>query len=335
MSNHSTNSTSFQGFSVCFPKDGECLHPAIECIIVLFNLISMLTNILHLILLNRIASLKGTAYGIILKGLSIADLYYTLPTILQSSCTLRLAVVQRFEVGLFFVTISGLSVYFRLFILTLASLERFLALCRPFKHSDSIFVRHMKVWSGLCCVAAIAFSVRDLNIETENTCLDLVTGFSNCANLRGSRRCAISMVLLSSISTIFLILVQIQLRKMNRVSTSVNREDKELKVAALYVLAMVLVFYFCFLVAIIDKIILWAFHTSVTGIGVVALLLNSLYGVLNTVIYGWVTPTYQHNAKLLLHQILLKLGVKNTSHNSQQRTLRSTSTAQPATGETI
>ena len=289
---YSNNTSSNQQFSLCQPESTICLSPSIEWTIISVNIISGLVNILHFVVLSKIPQLKATAYGAILKALCITDLYFVIPTILQTNCSLRNIVTYHFRLGIFFQVLTGWVVYLRPLMLAFASCERFLALYRPFLHETSKFVQHVWLWLIFCLLGALTFAVRDIMMGKEFACVDTVVGVNSCTNNSASQRCAISVALPSAIMTTFLMLVLVQIRKMNRVQVTGN-QNKDLRKAALYVLAMVFVYYFCFSVTIVDKVVLWSIDRSLTNLRLIGLLLNSLYGILNTIVYGWITPSYR------------------------------------------
>ena len=294
-----TNSSSFQGFPLCYPESGACLPIAVEWTIILINIITAVVNVLHLFILSKITRLRATAYGDILKMLAVTDVYFAIPTTLQTTCALRAVITYHKRVGLFLQVLTRTSVYIRLFTLSLASLERLLAIYRPFRHGNSNFVRYIWLWFILCWVASSIVAWRDLYSTNYYTCMDTVLGISNCTNFRSSRRCVVAVITLSIISTTFLVLVRIQLCKMNRVAAHRQQAPKDLKKAAFYILTIVLIFYLCFTTFIIDGLLLWWFRKSINNLRVFALLLNSIYGLLNTFVYGWISPAYQRKARQL------------------------------------
>ena len=125
------------------------------------NLLSFIINFLHILILRTMPNLRKRNYFWILLGINLADMFAGISYIINTSCmdkkiletTHGVIVCSLLIVG---VESSTLSRYFQL---TLASLDRYYALCRPFEYENSRILNNIGKVSFLAWTVNVSPSI--------------------------------------------------------------------------------------------------------------------------------------------------------------------------------
>lgn len=132
------------------------------------NLLAVVVNILHIVILSRMASLKGTSYYHILVHLSLADLLSTLTTFYWM-LPIDLSYYSASPAALLAicVTANDIGPAGRYSLMGASSLERYYALCKPMTYSTSKYITMIRfrlpmVWAIVCVILAIATGITHL-----------------------------------------------------------------------------------------------------------------------------------------------------------------------------
>ena len=132
-----------------------CANLTAALILNVLNAASILINILHLVVLSSLQSLRDKSYRTLLISLCTVDIWCSVSMLLATNCALRTFLSASAPLPTLWNLIicilleSGSCV--RFLVHCLSSFERYLAVCKPFSHRLSMFVRHLKK-----AVAAVA-----------------------------------------------------------------------------------------------------------------------------------------------------------------------------------
>lgn len=269
-------------------------------IIVFLNLISVTMNILHIIVLSRLSSIKGTKYRLVLLHLTASDILYALMMVLTNiESEPSLFRKTPLEILMIYFLINHVIRYVKYPLMTVASLERYYALCHPMEYATSCLITKLHIWLAIVWVFLAISNGIFLSVHHDNLCYQTSVGISidsspNSYILNGSLS-----ILVSLVAAGLLIRVMVELWKMAK--RTIDMQDDSLKRASMYVIIVTVTYYSCTLPPFVGGIIIVkASSNSFLNHYISALTFPSLYGILNALVYGWITPAYRKEVRALL-----------------------------------
>lgn len=256
----------------------------------IINIASLLINILHLAVLSRLESLKGTKYRCILINISLADTVHVFSVAYMHMCfeTSPLALKGgelNFRILITVVTTVGDHISYYVFLV--ASVEKYLAICKPYSYQSSIIVRRLPA----------VFAVAWLFVSIISTCVAIMNQSSPFWTRNWQFTVLQVMILAVApnvVSATLLINVGKELNRMKNQSAFVADNGKEKK-AAIYV---IIVFAMEMAVFLLNMVCIIISHTSTeTACEVWNAVVKAPHTIANTVIYGWRTKAYQEHVR--------------------------------------
>lgn len=258
------------------------------------NFISVLANLLHIVILSKMPSLRGSAYYLILVHLSLADIHYALNVITHMTWN-RPSYFENvsFAAVLIYDVLLGTSTNNRFMLMLAASLERYIAICQPMKYSTSKYVSHLHIWLVVCWLLSYLLSCLKTGLSYRRLCFYSLRGPSLEQGMEAGLISLVLKILPALISGVFLVRVMKELKRMGK--NNPTQEMAQLRRATRYLITVFVIFYGCLISPIIAFSLFIAKVTSPNTFGYYLFyeLFNSLYGCLNIVIYGWMTPAYR------------------------------------------
>ena len=283
------------------PVDGDMLWLGI---LLSVNTLSVMINCMHMFVLRKIQRLRDRSYFWILLNLTLVDTAVAISVALIVSCTRPW--LQKVDYGKILgaaLLVSGESSSMcRYFQLTLASLDRYYAVCRPFEYANSRLLNNIGKLSFLGWITNILPSLAQFLVAPNAICLGALWPFTTQHKytvyifLWGSLN-----MLLPSIATAILLTKAIrELKRMQKRSSSMTDDDREVKNATKYVLVTCILFY----ITVIPLVLLALMRTKLDYYDIYDMYLfvalcQSLYGVLNVVLFGFFNPAYVGQIKSL------------------------------------
>lgn len=261
-----------------------------------FNVFSIFANIIHMVILSLIPSLKKSSYYHVLLHISISDIHYALYAI----CRLTLNRAEYFQnspkfVYLIYDIIMTSADSNRYLILAMASFERYSALCRPMAHTTSKFTVYIHIWLPCSWIVIFVWTSIGVGVFHEDLCFNPLTGPSTAYG-----KVSGAVIILGAVGPCLLAIAALQTRVLAELlrmrETNITREQTTIRKATHSLLIIIGVFYLCLtptMAAFLNRLYRGPTYRSLDYyLG--SVLFSSLYGVVNTLIYGWMTPAYRH-----------------------------------------
>ena len=145
---------------------------------------SFVVNIIHIMILRRLPSLKGKLYLSVLVSMSCVDMWFSISTILANNCQLRTYISTHTTAPLpalwnmIIVILMETAVIWRYVVQCMSSVGRFLAVVRPYIHSSSFLIAHIgKVVFGLTLFFTIIIACKSIGmLNMDVMCVHSVMG---------------------------------------------------------------------------------------------------------------------------------------------------------------
>lgn len=261
-----------------------------EMLCTAMSAVSVVVNILHLVAVHSMPSLKGRTYLKLLTHIGLVDIFSSISVILQINCQLHhLSYLRPKSIAAVISISSSVAPTVRYLIFVLASCDRYLAICKPMYYSQSKVVLYFHMWAAagwVLCLSAV--TVRD-TVFLSHLCLNSMLGASNYVGVAPTSLTFTILIISFSISTVLQISVGLEIYRMNKRSHSKN--DDVMK-AALYILIIYIEFLCCLCPVLVCVVLNFnnrcRFHLAWFTTFVFA-----LYGIVNTLTYGWLNPPYR------------------------------------------
>ena len=259
------------------------------------NILSFVINFLHLLILRAMPNLRKRNYFWILFGINLADIFVAISYIISTSCMDKkiLETIHGVVLCSLLIIGAGSSTLSRYFQLTLASLDRYYALCRPFEYETSRILNNtvklsFLAWTinVLLSTLTVAFSFSAIRIGGLGPFLT-----TNKYSLYFAAVTVLSALLPSVATAIFLVKCLRELRKMR--NRSLSDEDKEVKNATKYIIITCILFYSSVLFVLLHFVIKDHLNNAASVmIFKIHTLYQSLYGIANVALFAVYTPAY-------------------------------------------
>ena len=271
----------------------QCLKP-LDVVASTMNAISYLINIFHLIVITRLESLKGTQYRTILINISLADLVNTLTMAVFYSCydffisifdyvdtepALRIPI----NTLVLFANYIGYHVFF------VASIQKYLAICKPISYQSSPFVKRLPVVFTLAWIYVLLLNLVFPVMETLSPILLSLTGEFRMAQ-------AVLLSIPPNIITgVLLVKVYRAMKVRQRVRKTMNITNVAQAKGDQGVMYLIIIFTLEMIVFALNVVSIIIFYQTEMTIWtkIWNAFIKPLYTVANTIIYGWRTKAYR------------------------------------------
>ena len=259
------------------------------------NSLSFIINFLHLLILRAMPNLRKRNYFWVLFGINLADMFAAVFYIISTSCMDKKVLETTHGLVLCSLLIIGAesSTLSRYFQLTLASLDRYYALCRPFEYETSRILNNtvklsFLAWTinVLLSTLTVAFSFSAIRVGALGPFLT-----TNKYSLYFAAVTVLSALLPSVATAIFLVKCLRELRKMR--NRSLTDEDKEVKNATKYIIVTCILFYVGVFLVTLYMVIKNDLESDASkSVFRIHTLYQSLYGIANVALFAFYTPAY-------------------------------------------
>ena len=298
---------------VCKGYDDLCTATWYEAIIFLVNIVSIIINILHIVILRRIAtrSSGGThnspsAYHKLIVLVSVVDILCAAVNMIKVSCRLHHLLSQAPQwISVAVLIAEDAVLMYRYPLLIIACAERYVALCYAMRPAAKIFRRYLNLWLLIGFIIMTALYIT--RALTSHICVHPVVG------VMGKSQASLIIFLLSiliplAMATVLIALSIAEMRKMQK-KTVTSEDEQFIRNSTIYIIIISVAFYLCFIPAIVSLLVKVVGKIETEYTAMVVNIVTSLYGIVNTLIYGWKHKRYREELSLVL-------GKKPTSMDS-------------------
>lgn len=278
--------------------DTQKLNWAMYALVVL-NAFSVVINVIHMLILSRITSLRGSGYYHILLHIAASDIYFSLVVICKMvwNDPSHFSNTSRMGFVVYFIYLD-VAAYGRYGILTAASLERYYALCRSL-HYFSTFTNRIHIWLLMVWFVSVLVAALRGELSYDTLCFDNI--FGPIALSRKSLAIKTAAVYIPSLTTaILLTRVNVELFRMRKKSSTVN--EKQVKRSTYYLISISALFYLSVIPSGVFFLVYWSTSTSdkyklSAGFYISPIFVSSVYGLINVVIYWCMSAAYRKAAR--------------------------------------
>ena len=258
------------------------------------NILSVLVNISHIVLVRRVPELHCSTYLFILQLISVADIYST-TSLLSILCPLNEALLGK---NIYYASLVGTidshGGLIRFDTLAVASLERYLYICWPIfgtLRSDRICTRLtlVKIIALIFWTTSFILSLIENFVFNFDMCLLPFNGPSTSSSLT-------RILSTSYISVLTLLMLTCHINIIYRLrEAGVTRENKNKNSsrAASYIIIINIMYYVCLVPGVIIMILQPLGYAISSHAKWVIYALYSCYGILNVVAYGLRMKSYR------------------------------------------
>ena len=257
------------------------------------NAISLLVNIFNLIILTRMASLKGRPYKWILIHICLADIGSALLLIMVYSCLEGYVYVSMLTAKFpFTIYLVHLPTHTSNWIFLVASVEQYYSICKPLAYESSTFVSKLSVILILMWVLSFCWLVLHLII------VRFATSSPEAASLANAVLSIASFMPLA-LAAVPLIFVVKELMKMRQKALAANQQQSLRAAAYLIIIYVIFLIFSLFdlFTSYIRIVSPWLIKFPAQRLRNIT---KPLYGILNTVIYGFRTKAYRQEMRKLV-----------------------------------
>ena len=275
---------------MCKEEDRLCNPVAWEAVFLTLNISSLLINTLHHVILSRIIALKGTNYLLILRFIAALDIAEALVSCVRVSCTFRPLFLDSRIFSTCFTVLSSVFTI-RYYIMATACVERLTTIMYPMSYSTSCFASRIALWMALQIILLVIFNIIIDSVFFTDICMSTYYGPIDVSGFWPPKFILSLRVVASCVILIALIIMFLELNKMKK--RSLTEQQRELVVATKTVMIISALLVACLIPPFIGLALLGVTktrHDIFTPLGLVAFF---VYGILNTIVYGWRNASYR------------------------------------------
>jgi len=300
------NTSSYEEILPCHNETEKCYHSFVQ-INDWINCLSIIINVLHLILLNRMKELKRTKFFWILVNISLSDILYSISDAVFFSCKLKEIVKQLQMPTAHWVSKSlilaiGCGTFSRVLVFLVSSIEKYIGVCHPYRYGTHFFVKNIK------SMTVVFYFLGFLNFFASNMLPKLEFCWTPIAIQIVSREMgysvvymlyALELLALSFITSVFLVKVWKELKLMSQRNLP---EDELVISASKYIIWSYLLYQLHFSLVVVFLICQsFSFLAKLTVVlETISASLFSFYGIVNVFMFIYFHPKYIDHVKNIL-----------------------------------
>lgn len=276
--------------ALCRADDSMFNPPGWEVIFLMLNITSIIINSLHLVIISQIRSLTGTAYLRLLQFLAAADIFEGFMSSIRVSNVFRNVLRINRPLSAC-VTTLGSVLTLRYHFMMSAIVERAIAVCRPLQHRNHLFIRKLPVW--LTCQTFFIISTSALMdvLYYKDICINTYYG-PNDMNKPCPQGVMFSLRIIPSV-VIIIGITKILYELQKTSGLSITNRQRERVAATKTIMILCVMIMFCLIPALVGILLRTNMAVKHSITSPMSLLGFFVYGIANTVVYGWRNKKYR------------------------------------------
>ena len=271
-----------------------CSLQAYEYLAEIINVLSIFINILHMLVLNRMPSDKNltrilTMYSMI----SLVDIFCAAVYFIKANCYMHHLVAHTSRwIAITIVIAEDAIIMYRYSLLMIICAERYISICHPTSADTFWCMRHVKTTSFIILLLVLGlFAARDV-LSIDGLCLHPVIGVMTMSKL-ATVIFFLSVLIPLMIADILILKVLWEIHQMKKRQLTPFDHCKGLKRSFQYVVIITVGFHVCFVPVVASLLVKLVAKLSTEYTAIVVTLVNSIYGIFNTLLYGWMFKRYR------------------------------------------
>ena len=280
----------------CISKYGKCdIYNSI--VFIPANIASIIINLFHLLVLRNMHGLKELNYFWILLNLTLGDIGISIAITLSVICEIWNS--DNCIITILAYGFIGCTVQVRYWLLTLGVLDRYYAVCKPFKYKTSKFINNVGKLAAAAWTLNALFAMTDAFITRSCPCLDSVADSVYAWILDIAIYVDVAIVLNTVVptvtSTVLLVKILAEVRRMKQRRSTTTKYDQETRSATRYTIGIFIMLYLSSMPTIAYVVLYMInsrYKTDFSWLVSLGMLGQLLYGIGNVVLYGVLNKAY-------------------------------------------
>ena len=278
------------------------------------NIISVIVNLLHILVLVNMPGLKEKNYFWILLNLTLADIVGAIALAISSSCSIyELLISAETAIGVALILFGQQSsLMCRYFQLTLACFDRYYAVYKPFDYNTSRLINNIGKLSALSWIITTSIPIVKVSLTVDEACLGEFSTYEISISTPNGwfdifTSCFIAVP--SLVTAVLLIKVSRELKRMSA-RGNMTSEDREVKSATRYVIGTCVMFY-CSVIPLVAGLCLHGIigdprNPIIRAFLITIAICQTLYGIGDVILYGFINPPYVQRIKAIFGRFCCK-----------------------------
>lgn len=282
----------------CDTETEMCYRSAV--IIDLLSATSFVFNIIHIITLKSVLSLKGKSYFSILIAMSVVDMWVSASTIVTNNCEIRQLIKDTMPLptlcNMIICVLMESGYCWRYIIQCLSATERYIAVCRPFAHRSSSLIANIgKFFTFVAVLVFIIITCKSIGlVNLDVFCVHSVWGPLSLWHMPSG---AVSCVLMAVPTGLIAFLLPITWREIQHLQRTAPQQIAATKFAVKYVMIINIMFVSLMAPSLLLFIISMGFwsqglHPPEIFMWIVTYS-HTLYGLVKSLIYAFMSSVYR------------------------------------------
>jgi len=290
---------------LCEGVTETCVEPELSAVHLLLNCVSIVSNIVHLVVLSAIDKSKKTKHYWSIINIGITDIAASASNILLVSCEIATPILRltnqqaKLYQIIAFVLGVGISIA-RLAVLALSSYERYVSICRPLQSTSNKILDNFGVSFFVIWILSYGVVTPTVLVQVDLYCYGEFGALPIQINTATSIAYGVTILATFLTCSVCLYKVRVELKRMAERNVP-GHDDENIKRSATYIMLTCALFYFSYVPTFISTpgYNLEALKGVVQALTWGVLIYNACYGTLNIVIYICMTPGYRVHIRKL------------------------------------